>query len=134
MTIRTPDGWKVRREEGFDATAPNYSFTLPPLEVYDQSRGLGRWTEPDYDDSQWGPAVALAGPLPWGELQPRSVPFATNREMLPERVVSVGRLSGRRGPVLVPHAVLRRAPSGVRPPRQGPLRLHRDSTPRGTWT
>ena len=59
VTIRTPEGWKVRQEEGFDATAPNYSFTLPAIEVYDQARGLGRWTEPDFDDSDW---AARRGP------------------------------------------------------------------------
>ncbi len=93
LTIATPDGWKVRREEGYDATAPNYSFTLPPLEVYDQVRGLGRWTQPDYDDSAWADAVPLAGGLPWGALSPRTVPLATYRDSLPERVVSVERLA-----------------------------------------
>ncbi|MBI5725943.1 MAG: alpha-L-rhamnosidase N-terminal domain-containing protein [Planctomycetes bacterium] len=89
IAIRTPDCWKVRREEGFDSTAPKLSFPINPIEVYDQARGLGRWMDVDYDDSKWSPTVVLAGPLPWGKLQPRTIPFLENREILPERVVSV---------------------------------------------
>ncbi|MBI5722561.1 MAG: family 78 glycoside hydrolase catalytic domain [Planctomycetes bacterium] len=93
IPIRTPDGWKAREEPGFDPTAPQFSFPLNPIEVYDQAKGLGRWTEEAYDDSDWPEAVQIAAQDTWGDLEPRQTPFMEGREILPERVVGAGAVS-----------------------------------------
>ncbi|MFW5844631.1 MAG: hypothetical protein ACOCXJ_00220 [Planctomycetota bacterium] len=72
--LATPGAWQCRRESGYDAMAPRFSFTSGP--VYQRDAQLA--------DEPWH-AVSPLEVVPWQELQPRSIP------LLREQIQAVAR-------------------------------------------
>ncbi len=71
--------WLNVPHPAFERATARMSCQLGFDELYDARRAMGDWTLPRYDDYEWNEAVEIgeAGCAPWGELQPRPIPFLT---------------------------------------------------------
>ena len=61
------------------------------VENFDARVGPLGWTQGDFDDSNWEPAVAVGevGCEPWTKLSPRDIPFLTQIPVYPARLVGM---------------------------------------------
>ncbi len=76
--------WK--RMDAWDAKAPvGWPYAA---EWLDARRLPAEWTGPEFDDSDWRPAVPLSKPS-WGRLQPRSIPLLKESRAACREVVSL---------------------------------------------
>jgi hypothetical protein len=75
ISLSTSKGWKVSSDTGYNPDTPIMSFALGMMEDQDTRLESARWTEVDFDDSGWKPAVPVAGQDHWGTLHPRSIPL-----------------------------------------------------------
>lgn len=72
------ESWKVTRHPAFGSTGdPHPNFRLAEANVfYDAGKEPGGWTEREFDDSTWAPAIEFGAPpcAPWGPLVERPIP------------------------------------------------------------
>ncbi len=89
--LGTDRTWKVKPCEAFARRVPRVSVQQGWEEQYDARREEMGWVEIEYDNRDWADAVELGPPgiPPWTELTPRDIPFQTDDEVQPVRVVRV---------------------------------------------
>ncbi|CUU35623.1 Alpha-L-rhamnosidase N-terminal domain-containing protein [Armatimonadetes bacterium DC] len=89
-TVAASDSsWLNVPHPAFERRTVRMSCQLGFDEHYDARRSLGDWTMPRFDDYEWNEAVEIgeAGCPPWGELQPRPIPFLTLEPVYPQRIL-----------------------------------------------
>ncbi len=91
LTIGTDRNWRVSVCEAFSRFVPRISCQQGWEEQFDARKWPEGWTEADFDDSGWERAVEIGEPgcEPWTELVERDIPFQTDEEVAPTRVMSV---------------------------------------------
>jgi alpha-L-rhamnosidase len=89
IVAATDQSWLNVPHPAFERQAVRMSCQLGFAEHYDARRSIGDWTQPRFDDYEWNEAVEIgeAGCEPWGELQPRPIPFLTLEPVYPQRVL-----------------------------------------------
>ncbi len=82
--------WRVTRHTGWQRPTPRAALQLAWAEHFDAREDLEGWTEAEFDDAAWGKAVEIgpAGTEPWTEMSPREIPFLTEDEVYPARVMN----------------------------------------------
>jgi len=88
-TLLTDGSWKCVESPGHRPETVKLSFALNPGELLDAREMAPDWAAPEYDDSGWPPAVAIADQSHWGELRPRSIPLLDERRVHPEGLTNV---------------------------------------------
>jgi len=81
----TDSTWRTRHNEAFERRTLRISCQMPFEEHYNANHEPARWTQPDYDDSNWDTAIELGpvGMAPWKQLEPRTIPFLTREPVYP---------------------------------------------------
>jgi len=81
----TDASWRVRHNEAWERRTLRISCQMPFEEQYNANHEPGRWTEPEYDDSNWERAIELGpvGIAPWKHLEARTIPFLTREPVYP---------------------------------------------------
>ena len=89
--LGTDRTWRVKPCEAFCRSVPRVSVQQGWEEQFDARKKEEGWTEAGYDDGDWAEAVELGSPgmPPWRELAPRDIPFQTDDEVQPVRVMSI---------------------------------------------
>jgi hypothetical protein len=87
--IGTNRTWRVKPSEAFARYVPRISVQQAWEEQFDARGELVGWTEIGFDDSDWRRAVEVGEPgcEPWTELVPRDIPFQTDDEVVPVRLM-----------------------------------------------
>ncbi len=81
--ITTDGDWKCSSHTRFLPSAGTYS-SIP--DSIDARRDPGDWTQVQFDDSEWQPAVQIDG-TKWGRLHPRAIPLLREQVLVPESIV-----------------------------------------------
>ena len=91
VTIGTDGSWRVSACEAFSRFVPRISVQQAWEEQFDARKWPEGWTDPDFDDSKWERAKEIGKPgcKPWTKLVERDIPFQTDDEVLPVRVMGV---------------------------------------------
>ncbi len=89
ISLETPGKWKCKKATGYDQTAPKITFAQGALDAYDARIGVEGWDKIEYDRSDWQHVVVLKNQKAWGKFSPRSIPFLTQNELLPQNVLGV---------------------------------------------
>jgi len=84
--------WKAKPSDAYQSSAVKQSFSLEPMEIFHQDREPDGWKTVAFDDSKWADAVGLKKQDTWGSLSPRSIPFMSGEEVLPERIMHLNPL------------------------------------------
>ncbi len=92
IPLHTPSGWKAMRSAAYKPSAVKQSFSLEPMEVFEQAKEPSHWREATFDDSNWADATVLDAQDSWGEMSPRSIPFMSGKAVSPERVLRLSPL------------------------------------------
>jgi len=79
------DGWRCVESRAY-RYSPKASFALKATDLYDQQLEEAGWKTADFDDSSWAKPAILRGKLPWGTLQPRSIPMMSGHDVQIDRV------------------------------------------------
>jgi len=70
-----PKNWKCSINETYQHYASKISFALNPRDVIKQSNNLKNWTDSEFNDAGWVPAVELTNQKVFGNLSERNIPF-----------------------------------------------------------
>ncbi|MBO9607365.1 MAG: family 78 glycoside hydrolase catalytic domain, partial [Paenibacillaceae bacterium] len=91
LTLATDAGWKQKRHEAYERYVVKRNVNLGWMEWYDANRQDDRWTEADFDDSDWASSfvVADSGEGFWGTLHPRPIPHMARRTIHPVQVSAI---------------------------------------------
>lgn len=92
VSLVTPGQWKIRRIDAWDALSPRFSFGLSAAEILDLRRTDPAWFMPEFDDTGWD-APVLRNEDSHGQLQPRSVPLLSDKEIFPIRLDKLAALA-----------------------------------------
>ena len=89
VVVVTDRTWKLKPCEAFVRRVPRVSVQQGWEEQYDARREEDGWTEHRYDDGGWEYAVEIGPPgiPPWTKLVPREIPFQTDDEVQPVRIM-----------------------------------------------
>ena len=87
ISLETPGKWKYKKATGYDQTAPKITFAQGALDAYDARIGVEDWDKIELDRSDWRDVVILKNQDAWGKFSPRSIPFLTQNEILPQHVL-----------------------------------------------
>jgi len=93
IALESGSTWKAKCSEAYQDFAPKQSFSLEPMEVFNQKNEPAGWQTVDFDDSKWADAVTLKKQDTWGALSARSIPFMSGEEVSPERVIHLSPLT-----------------------------------------
>ena len=80
-------GWTCRRANGYDATAPKFSFAQAPLHLHDARLDTADWNQPRCAGDGWTVPVALKNQDAFGTLAPRSIPHLTQTPLVPRALL-----------------------------------------------
>ncbi len=86
LSLESGSAWKSMQSKAYQSSAPKQSFSLEPMEVFYQGKEPVGWKTKDFDDSRWADAAILKEQDTWGPLSPRSIPFMSGKEVVPECV------------------------------------------------
>jgi len=89
ISLETPGKWICKKATGYDQTAPKITFAQGALDAYDARIGIEGWDSVELDRSDWQNVVVLKNQNTWGKFSPRSIPFLTQNEVLPQHVLGV---------------------------------------------
>ena len=89
--IGTDRSWRAKVSEAYVRFVPRISVQQAWEEQFDARKEPEGWTDVDFDDSDWGRAaiVGEVGCEPWTELVERDIPFQTDDEVQPVRVMRI---------------------------------------------
>ncbi len=87
VNLSTASGWKCRRANGYDATAPKFSFAQAPLHLHDARLDTPNWNLPRCAADGWAAPVALKNQDAFGTLTPRSIPHLTQTPLVPRELL-----------------------------------------------
>jgi alpha-L-rhamnosidase len=88
--INSNADWKSIRQSSVSRDTVPTSLQLFSQEHIDLRLESGDWTAPDFDDSPWvAPSLTRWNSAPWFELEPRSIPMLTEREVSPVALIGV---------------------------------------------
>lgn len=88
LFLKTDETWKVSRAPGYPPTTVRHSHQLGFQEHFDARSADGKWTHPEYDDSDWDMPVAFENPE---ILEPRGIPRPSAPPVTPGRPVASAR-------------------------------------------
>jgi len=90
-SVCTDKSWKNKPHTGFNRASVRISCQQAWAEIYDANKFDDRWTDIDFDDSNWNDSIELGsyGIEPWKSLIPRDIPYLTEEPIYPKRVVSL---------------------------------------------
>jgi len=91
LMLATGAEWRAQDAAAYYANVPPLSFALNPGEVLDTRLLPENWAQPDFDDRDWLPAVAVAEQGHWGELTARRIPLLDEREVWAHQRLGVWR-------------------------------------------
>ncbi len=92
ISLKSGLAWKAKRSNAYRSSAPKQSFSLEPMEIFNQAEEPEGWRTDNFDDSGWADAVILKKQKTWGPLSPRSIPFMSGKTVLPERIMRLSPL------------------------------------------
>ncbi len=73
--------WRAAPSRAHSMYASKMSFALNPKELYEECKEEKRWKGIDFDDSHWSPSKEINNQEAWGELEPRSIPFMSGKDV-----------------------------------------------------
>jgi hypothetical protein len=79
----SPGKWKCRQDKGYDQKAPKMTFAQGAMDIYDARIGLSNWDSPITNTQNWNKPFVIKNQSAWGKLVPRSIPFLTQKEIIP---------------------------------------------------
>ncbi|MEE9432305.1 MAG: trehalase family glycosidase [Melioribacteraceae bacterium] len=89
ISLETPGKWKCKKATGYDQMTPKMNFAQGAFDVYDARLGVEGWDKIETDRSSWQDVIELKNQNAWGKLSPRSIPFLTQDEILPQNVEAI---------------------------------------------
>lgn len=92
VSLASGPAWKAQSSAAYSPFAPKMSFSLEPMELFDQSKEPAGWRDAAFDDSGWADATVLEKQNTWGPLTPRSIPFMSGKNVAVDRVLHLGPL------------------------------------------
>lgn len=106
LTIATDETWKIKTADAWKQDTPRVNFSLGFIEVYDARKEPLGWSGLDFDDTDWGNALAYwswTTPVPPTEpftnMLPRDIPFLLEKPVSAERIIEVGEVLDALGDV-----------------------------------
>ncbi len=88
ISLSAPDGWLCAEASGYDRTTPKFSFATGPIQIFDERKAIPNWDGSKADAQIWKQPVPLAVQSGWGTFQPRTIPYLTQQELLPKKLLS----------------------------------------------
>ncbi|WP_282781797.1 MGH1-like glycoside hydrolase domain-containing protein [Phaeodactylibacter xiamenensis] len=80
IDLSITEGWVARKSEGYDQTAPKFSFATGAIENWD-SRGEADWYRMETTTEGWDVPVRLSDQSQWGAFSPRPYPPLTQQRI-----------------------------------------------------
>lgn len=88
ISLNAPEDWLCAEATGYDHTTPKFSFAIGPIQIFDERKAIPNWHSSEADKAIWKQPVPLNDQSGWGTFQPRSIPFLTQQELLPKKLIS----------------------------------------------
>ncbi len=87
ISIATPKGWICKKSTAYDQTAPKFSFAQGAIDIFDARKAIQNWDQPRIDVNNWKTPVTVKNQDVWGKLNPRTIPFLTQQEIIPKYIL-----------------------------------------------
>ena len=87
IDLNIENNWKCKKSEGYDQTAPRFSFATGSIEILDTRVDYG-WNHLDQCTEDWQVPVEIKKQKYWGSLTPRTIPQLTQKEIVAEKLLA----------------------------------------------